>query len=729
MAFIIQMRKRIFSLAAALSIAMTGVFPQTPVDHVNVFIGTEGDGATIPSVTAPFGMTQWCASTRMNHMGHTAYGYSDSTFVGFMGSHQPTVWMGDYGFMTLMPQTGRLRMGMEERRVRLCHDHEQATPYSYSLTYDGGTGKMITTEFTATSRAALFHVDYPAGDKAILCLEAGREGDGGGIEILPERREVRIYNRQVYDTQKGLYLAEISPEVPGFKGYYVLKFSSDFADFGTWADGAVDMGGTVADGVVAGGYVVFPEGTRVVDIRIGSSFIDFAQAQDNLDREIPESMSLREAEDRVKGQWNDLLGRVRISDATADELAMFYTAMFHSFQFPREFSEYGRYYSAFDGKIHDGVSYNDFSLWDTFRAEHPWLLLMLPERTNDMVQSLVQMYREGGWLPKWPNPTYTSIMIGTHADAVIADAYVNGLRGFDIDVAYEAMLKDAYCPPARDNELRWGDRQKWTSYEARGGLTSYLERGYVASDKTEESVSRTLEFAFDDFCIAQMARGLGKRKDYKDLMAHSANYRNLFDSETGFFQARRGDGSWDSPDIGFCEGPKWTYQFCVMQDVPGLISLMGGRERFMSLLDDVFEQRQYVHENEPCHHYAYLYNYCDELARTQARIPAIIKANYKNTPRGLSGNDDCGQMSAWYIFSCLGFYPVAPASGEYALGIPAFKRVEVDLPGDKTLIVKADELASGKPLTDVRLNGRRLPKPFVRVRDIMKGGVLEFRSK
>ena len=231
--------------------------------------------------------------------------------------------------------------------------------------------------------------------------------------------------------------------------------------------------------------------------------------------------------------------------ASKDELQIYYTALFHTLQFPRETSKHGKNISAFDSKIHEGVSYNDYSLWDTFRAEHPWLQLIAPERVNDMIQSLVQMYQEGGWLPKWPNPTYSNIMIGTHADAVIADAYINGFRGYDVKTAYEAIRKNAYTPPAQDEAFRWKDRAPWNGhYEARGGLTNNLKQGYVSEEKANESVSRTLEFALDDYCIAQMAKALGHKQDYKDLMKRAKNYVNLYNPETGFFQARNLDGSW-----------------------------------------------------------------------------------------------------------------------------------------------------------------------------------------
>lgn len=713
--------KRVLLTVLAL-VAGYGVYGQQPVDCVNMMIGTDGAhpteyGGTTPAVSEPFGMTQWCAATRVNGISRTMYHHADTTSIGFMATHQPAIWMGDYGFMTLMPQSGSLKIAADERRTAFDRADEVARPYYYRVTY-GGEG--ITTELTATSRASFFRIGYPADRKAILYLEAGRNGDGGSghIEIFPDRREVHIWNSEVHD-------AHLGPEMENFRGYYVLKFSAALEEYGTWSGTRIDAGQSEAEGPQVGGYVVFPAGTVQVELRIGSSFIGFGQAADNMEREL--APSFRRTVGRVRGEWNRMLSKVRLYGAGDDDRTIFYTAFFRTLQFPREFSEYGRYYSPFDGRIHDGVSYTAFSLWDTFRAEHPWLQLVASERVNDMVTALVQMYEQGGWIPKWPNPTYTNIMIGTHADAVIADAYVNGFRGYDVETAYRAIRKDAYVPPKYDDTSTWGDRALWNGqYEARGGLTNYLEKGYVASDRTSEAVARTLEFALDDYCIAQMARGLGKTGDYDDLMARSRNYRNLFNTSTGCFQARRADGSWDGAQVGFTEGSNLTYQFCVMQDVAGLIGLMGGAGKFAEALDFVFDNGHYRHDNEPCHHYVYLYDYCGRHDMAQRRLPGILEANYRNSADGLSGNDDCGQMSAWYLFSSLGFYPVTPASGEYALGIPHFPKIRMDLPGRRRLTIRAVGLGEHDVLPVVRFNGQRLDKPFITTRELLRGGELTF---
>lgn len=713
-------------LSLLLLVQVVSVGAQSVLEHVNMFIGSTGKhsteyGGTMPAVSEPFGMTQWCAATRVNGISRTSYHYDDNKLIGFIATHQPAVWMGDYGFFTMMPQVDEIQIDPEKRSVRLDHSQETATPYYYKVDYTDAKGNEIGTEFTATSRCAFFKITYPTDGKALLFLEAAREKDGGGIQILPDRQEIRIYNSERHDSHLG-------PRLYNLKGCYVLKFSKPFVGYGTWNDHDIQKANTMEAGAHVGGYIEFGPNTEVVEVRIGSSFISYEQAEFNLGEELPDRLTFDQVRDKVKAVWEDNLTKIAIKDASDEDLDIFYTAFFRTMQYPREFSEYGRYYSPFDDRVHDGVSYNAYSLWDTFRAQHPWLQLTQPRRVNDIIAALVQMYQEGGWLPKWPNPTYTNIMIGTHADAVIADAFVNGFRGYDVEKAYEAVRKDAFSAPSSD--FRWGDRHYWNgSYEARGGLNEYLQLGYVASDKTNESVSRTLEFALDDYCIAQMAKELQHDDDYKVLMKHSRNYLNLFNYQTGFFQARKSDGSWGGPEEGFTEGGKWTYRFCVMQNVPDLINLMGGKEAFCAELDRNFDEGHYRHDNEPGHHFAYLYNYCDRLDKVQERIPVIMKQHYQNRPDGLSGNDDCGQMSAWYLFSALGFYPVTPASGEYALGIPHFKEIVVRLDQGKTLKIKAPQLNDGEPLTCVRMNGKLLEKPFVSVKEIMQGGVLEFSAQ
>ena len=707
------------------------------IDYVNMFIGSKGTritqnsdyGGTIPAISSPFGMTQWCAATRVNCISKTMYHYNDTNLIGFMATHQPNIWMGDYCYITFMPQC-TVRFDAIERAQKIDRRKEVATPYYYELTFDDYPNGSIKTQMTATSRCGFVRISYPDKSQASFMIEISRGAGEGSFSIDKKNREVRVYNAENQEEH-------IGPKLKNLRGYYVFRFNKDIKDFLVLNHSRFSKNDSVKSSNPLAVSIQFADGTTDVDVRIGSSFISYQQARANLEKEISDK-SFDEVKGDVKAQWSSYFDKINIDGASEEEKTMFYSSLLRTLQYPREFSEYGRYYSAFDDKIHNGVSYNAYAMWDTFRALHPWLQLIAPERVDDMMQALVQMYNESGWLPKWPNPSFTNIMIGTHADTIIADAYVNGFRNFDSKKAFEAMKKNATVPPVDDLKKDWRDvnrvrvpehLSKWErdGYEARAGLTNYLKLGYVAADYTRESVSRTLEFALSDYCIAQMAKAMGNDDEYKFFIKQSQNYKNLYNRETSFFHARNSDGSFHkNANEGLTEASNWNYRFCVMQDVRGLVDLMGGEQNFIKNLDEVFVGKHYRHDNEPSHHYAYLYNYCNRLDKTQLLIPTIIDENYTAFPDGLSGNDDCGQMSAWYLYSCLGFYPVCSASGEYALGIPKFKNITVDLPNGKTLKIPAEKIDKEKVLTNVSFNGKKLEKPFIKVRDVLNGGVLVF---
>jgi len=349
-----------------------------------------------------------------------------------------------------------------------------------------------------------------------------------------------------------------------------------------------------------------------------------------------------------------------------------------------------------------------------------------------MIKALIKKYEQGGWLPKWPSLTYTNIMIGTHADSIIAESCVKGLMDFDVEKAYEAMYKNAMVPPDGENDRRWIDTKAWTSYEARAGISWYKTIGYVPADKIDDSVSRTLEFAYNDYCIAQVAKILGKMDDYEMFMKRSRYYKNHWNAEEGFLLPRDANGLWSPPDdyCAFAESDRWPYLFCVLQDVNGLVELMGGDEAFEKKLDEDFEQGHYAHYNEPSHHYAYLYNYCSRPWKTQSKVREVMKQFYQNRPDGLCGNDDAGQMSAWYLLSSLGFYPVNPASGEYDIGSPIWDEavIKLDKPykkGEFKIICK-NQSPENKYVQSISLNGRPLRRPFIKHSDIVAGGKLVF---
>jgi len=696
-------------------------------------IGTTGPnvydyGGMIPGVTTPFGMTHWTAMTRENKISVYSYNHGDKTIQGFIGTHQPAIWMGDYGYVSLMPSTGELQ---PFRKLPFSHTDEISAPNYYAVRM-GETGKSIKAELTATARSGFLLFTFPASSSSHIAVTASRSDRFAGfVRIDQKKQEITGYNSDRMS-------AELGPPLPNFKGYFVIQFSKPFASSGTWLDNNVHRDREEQRGHYIGGYATFSttEGEQI-KVRIGTSFISLDQARENLKREIPDWDFTRvKAEGRRV--WNEALGKIAIAGGTKDDRVNFYTAMYHTLLFPRIFSEYGRYYSAFDDRIHNGISYNDYSLWDTFRAEHPLLLLTQPGRVPDMITSLLQMYDEGGWMPKWPNPTYSNIMIGTHADSVIADAYVKGVRGFDLKKAFAATWKDAMTPPTGDSSNRWADRAPWTAFEARGGLTWYKSLGFVPSDKTDESVSRTLEFAYDDFCVAQIAKAVGEPDAYELLMQRSTNYKNLYDPSIGFMRPKKSDGNWDEEawaakedrKPGFTEGSPWTYLFCEMQDIPGAIALMGGPEKFAAKLDENFSGGHYRHDNEPGHHYTYLYDYCGQPWKTQARVRETLLSQYHNAPDGLSGNDDCGQMSAWYIFSSMGFYPVTPGSPVYALGSPLFRKATIKLSqpyknGPFTVIAR-NQSAANIYVQSATLNGKPLREPFIRHEDIANGSTLVF---
>jgi len=729
---------------------------KSEVDYVNTIIGTpfagfaEGleGGGTIPAVGRPYAMTNFLAQTGESKMGRTSYVYEDKTIMGFLASHQPTVWMGDYGYVSVMPQVGELKVLPADRALPFDHASEVTRPYYYSVLLGAGEHQKIRTEIAAASRAAIFQFTFPAAKEAHIILQginlnpelADASNDyterirtlKGYVRIDKEHGEITGYNPDRVSAQLG-------PELPNFKGYFIIQFDKKIRSFGVWDNKTVSPSAVEQYGTRMGAYIdLTTEEGEKVKVRIGTSFISLAQARINMEKELP-GWDFDQLVRSTRAVWQENLGRIKVEGVSEDKKAIFYTALFHTMQFPREFSEYGKYYSAFDDKIHDGLSYTDFSLWDTYRALHPLLLFTQPDRVNGIVTALVQMYKEGGRLPMWPNPAETNIMISTHADAVIADAYIKGYRGYDVPLAYAALLKDAMVPPDNDTLLPYADRDKWTGYEARAGLTTFNRIGYVPFGKTAESVSRTIEYSSDNYSVAQMARALGKTDDYQRILAWSKNYRNLYDPKSGFFIPKGADGKFldfNPKDKlgrqdGFTEGDQWTYLFGAMQDIPGMISLMGGDDKFAARLDENFEGNHYHHDNEPGHHYIYLYDYCGQPWKTQELIRKHTTINYRNQPLGINGNEDCGQMAAWYLFGVMGFYPVTPASGIYAIGAPQFPRLVIHYKAGgqpKTLTIIAEDLSdANKYIQQVTLDGKVIEHPFVTHAALIGGQRLVFK--
>lgn len=689
-----------------------------PVDWVNLYIGTGsgpvGYGRTMPFVTPPFGMTSWTPQTRQNRQGGNSYKYQDTSISGFIGTHQAALWMGDYGYVTLMPELDTLKTTPNDRKLPFRHADEIVRPDYYSVWMDAGRSRSIRTEITAATRCAFMRFTFPAHSSSIIMIEAARPGIVGLAHVNSYQHEITGYNPDRMDANLGPL------SLPHFKGYFVIQFRQPFSGSGLYPDHPQDKTAT-------GAYVSFrTTHAEVIEARIGTSFISIDQARANLQHEIP-GWDFDTIRRNLRSTWNEKLSLIDVSSGPNDQKHIFYTALYHSLLYPRTFSEYGSYYSAFDDKVHKGTSYTDYSIWDIFRAEFSLLTLVAPERVDGMVQALLQDYQQGGWMPKWPNPSYTNIMIATHADSLVAEAIDKHFQGFDYNLAWDAVYKDAMTPPDGDTTRRWADREPHTPYEARAGLTYLKQLGYIPADKTAESASSTLEDSYDDWAVAQIAKAVGKTNEYQYFLQRSQNYKNIFNTKTNFMQARNSDGTWAGPKDGWTEGSKWVYTWDVLHDITGLVALMGGKQRYDAQLDAYFAGDHNQHGNEPSHHVGYLYDFGGQPWKTQAKVREIAAQEYANAPSGLDGDDDCGQMSAWYIFTALGFYPVNPGSAEYIIGSPLFRKATLHLANGKSFVI-ADIHNSPKNMyiQSARLNGRPLTKPLIRYDQIVAGGKLEF---
>jgi predicted alpha-1,2-mannosidase len=706
------------SLILILFCAITCTAQVDPVDWVNLYIGTGsgpiGYGGTMPFVTPPFGMTDWTPQTRQNKISGVSYKYEDTAISGFIGTHQPAIWMGDYGYVTLMPEIDSLKTAPDDRKLPFTHTDEVVRPDYYSVWMNAGNSRRLRTEMTATERCAYMRFTFPSNASSTIIVEASRPGIAGFANVDVAKQEITGYNPDRMDRDLG------PMQLPNFKGYFVIEFHKAFSDSGMY--GPTSQKPESATGA----YAKFKttEG-EVIEARVGTSFISVEQARQNLRSEIP-TWDFDKVRRALRGTWNEKLSRIAIEGATEDQRKIVYTGLYHALLYPRIFSEQGHYYSAFDDKVHNGDSYTAYSIWDTFRAENSLLTLLAPERIDGMIQALLQNYQEGGWMPKWPNPSYTNIMIGTHADSLVAEAINKHFKGFNYNLAWDAVYKDAMTPPDGDTTRRWYDREPHTPYEARAGLTYLKTLGYVPNDKTAESASRTLEDSYDDWCVAQVAKALGKIKEYQFFLNRSHNYEHLFNPATGFMQAKNSDGSWADPKDGWTEGDTWVYTWAVMHDIPGLIHLMGGAEKYNARLDEHFSGHHNVHSNEPSHHYGYLYDYSGEPWKTQAKVREIAASEYANLPSGIDGDDDCGQMSAWYLFTALGFYPVNPASGDYMIGSPLFTKMTLRLSNGKLFTVTAENNSSKNIyIQSASLNGKELKIPVIHYDEMEAGASLK----
>ncbi|KDQ28689.1 glycoside hydrolase family 92 protein [Pleurotus ostreatus PC15] len=733
--------------SAALAKAVPPAFRRPAsdaVDHVDPIIGNGGvipshTGGMIPSTAPPFAMTRWVAQTRQNYVSVPPYILTDTSIHGFQGTHQPAIWMGESGQVIVVPGAGNIKSKFEDRGMTFDKGTEVRTASYYSVELDALGGGTILAEQSATSRVGHLRFTFQHTSTPYVIVEATRAAvvghtdttnttlHIGSIRIDPHAREICGSNPERQDS----IIGPLSTPARGFSGYFCARFAQPFASWGVATNGTTHAGVTRRDDQLLSGFATFAPFTKVVDVRIGVSFISIEQARRNLDREIPDGETLEATARKTRSTvaWAEKLDRVQLEGATEKQKTIFYTGFFHSLQYPYETSEEGRYYSGFDDQVHQGDSYNGYSIWDTFRAEWAWLIIFAPERMPGMITSMLNDFKEGGWLPKWKNIVETNIMVGTHADSQISEAVVKGVRGFDLELAWQAVVKDASVPPVDDNTTIYGDRQENVDYEVRSGLsTVYAQNGWVASDIHSEAGSCTLDYSYDDYAISLFADVLNKTEDaqfYRDRGL--GNPFKIFNDATGFMEARDANGSFAGPDAGWTEGDKWIYTFDVVQNIPELARRRGGNASFVQFLDEHFDGGHNQHTNEPSHHIPYLYALVNASSKTQERVRSIAVTDYDDTPTGLLGNEDCGQMSAWYLFSALGFYPVDPASGNYVIGSPFFDKATIRLPGvARPLVISSPGAPSQIYVKTSVINGEKISNSIIAHEQLIHGGELQF---
>ena len=738
----------------ALALALQPHVHADGFDDVDPFIGTGGEGHTFPGAVVPFGMVQLSPDTRIQPR-KDAYGWaagyrhSDDTIVGFSHTHFSGTGHSDLGDFLLMPVSGeaKLERGDPDRpgsgyTSRFSHDSEQAEPGYYAVTLED---HGVRAELTATARVGVHRYAFPQGKPAHVVLDMRTSMYDYPGKVLWSRIRLRHDG-----TVTGF--RETRGWAPGRQLYFALRFSQPltghsfndteqdvlYKGFATPGDKDRSRRAQIEGRQLVARFDFGDAGARPLLAKLAISPVSEAGAIANLDAEVPE-WDFDGVRTAAKQAWAQALGAVEV-EGSIDARRSFYTALYHVLQGPSLFMDADGRYRGPDNAVHqaDGFThYSTFSLWDTYRALHPLLTLVQPERRNaDFVQSLLAHRRHSpyGVLPVWSfHGLETWTMIGYHAVPVIADAYLKGIRGFDADEALDAMVASA-------------------SYGPYDGLAQYMELGYVPIDEEGEAASKTLEYAFDDWTIFRMAQAMGRKDVAATFEKRAMNWKHAFDQETGFMRARKRDGSFRTPfdpeasgyGTDYTEGNAWQYSWYVPQDVAGLVAAHGGADKLLARLDDVFDAKVdpkvfehmeditgligwYAHGNEPSHHVAYLYAYAGQPWRAQARLKQVMDTQYKPTADGLAGNDDLGQMSAWYVFTALGFYPLAPGSNQYVLGRPFLPKATLNLPNGKRFTVVADGLDDANAYVgSVTLNGKPLNRVFVRHEELMAGGELRF---
>ncbi len=687
-------------------------------DYVNPFIGTGGHGHTYPGATVPFGMVQLSPDTRLEGWdGCSAYHASDSVIYGFSHTHLSGTGCSDYGDILVMPVTGTVNLENYGYASPFNKTEEFASPGYYRVRLLKG---QIDAELTSTARVGVHRYTFTEAGLSNIVID------------LKHRDKV---------LESGLKVSG-NDEVEGFRisqawaarqmVYFVAKFSKPFESYTLSNGGQLSKELNEVNGDNIKSFFTFKITDREqILVKVGISGVSIEGARKNLEAEVP-GWDFDTIVNKASLEWNSALGKIKAEEGTHEQQVIFYTALYHTMLQPNIYNDVNGQYRGRDLKVHKAEGfdyYTVFSLWDTYRAANPLYTIIEPERVNDFINTFLRQYDDGGMLPVWElSGNETGCMVGYHAVPVIADAWQKGIRGFDGNKALEAM--------------------KHSAEQDHLGLKYYKAKGYIPADREGESVSKTLEYAYDDWCIATMAKSLDKQNDYKTYLIRAQNYKNLFDRVSGFMRAKSNE-TWFTPfdpaevNFNYTEANAWQYSFYVPHDIGGLMMLLGGRDKFAIKLDELFSADskttgrdqpditgligQYAHGNEPSHHMAYLYDYAGTPWKTQELVHRICTDFYKNSRDGLIGNEDCGQMSAWYVFSAMGFYPVTPGSDIYAFGSPIFPKVTISLGNGKNFTIRAINVNERNfYIQSASLNGKPHTKCYISHADIIKGGELRF---
>ena len=710
---------------------------QNAVDFVQPLMGSDSDhglstGNTYPAIAMPWGMNFWVPQTGKMGDGWQ-YTYAAKKIRGLKQTHQPSPWINDYGQFSLMPIVGKPVFDEEQRASWFSHKAEKVTPYYYSVylaDYD------VTAELCPTERAALMAFTFPKTDSAHVVIDAFDKGSY--IKILPDQRKVVGFSTRN------------SGGVPAnFRNYFVIEFDHDFDAVLSVKDGEYKEAYEQECNHV-GAIISFKIGKRgeKVQARVASSFISEEQAWLNIQELGQADMEQLCLQGRTR--WNEVLGKIEVEDEDIDHLRTFYSCLYRSVLFPRAFYEKNGageivHYSPYNGKVEKGYMFTDTGFWDTFRCLFPLLNLMYPSVNEKIQDGLANTYKESGFLPEWASPGHRGCMVGNNSASVVADAYLSGLRGYDVETLWQAVVHGANAVHPEVNST------------GRHGYEYYNKLGYVPYDvKINESVARTLEYAYDDWCIYQFGKALGKsQKELKPFAKRAKNYEKVFDKESGLMRGRLQNGQFQAPfnplkwGDAFTEGNAWHYTWSGFHDPQGLMRLMGGKDRFNQMLDSVFllppvfddsyygftirEIREmqvmnmgnYAHGNQPIQHGIYLYGYSGQPWKSQYWVRQVMDRLYTPTPDGYCGDEDNGQTSAWYVFSAMGFYPVCPGTGQYVLGTPYFQKMKLHLENGKQINILAD--GNGCYVDEMQLNGQMYERNYLDMKVLKQGANISFR--